>query len=162
VCAYHYVQLSHTTQHRTILIIFPCPPDNHHSSGDIHWRGGQWRKKNNIRDQLHASKFQVQNKTSDRLTWLSNFHTFSLEMLIRRFRADIQPLHTFTRQLVLDNAPITTSSSIFCLTSLLFSSRVTPGGPSPQRRKQKILFTGRMPFCHPTNSFEAMKEIVCR
>jgi len=29
------------TQHRTVLIIFPSyPPDGHHSSGDVYWRGG--------------------------------------------------------------------------------------------------------------------------
>jgi len=29
VCAYHCVQLLYTIQHRTVLIIFPYPPDKH-------------------------------------------------------------------------------------------------------------------------------------
>ena len=38
LCAYHCVQLSYITQHRTGLIIFSYPPDNHHRSDAIFWR----------------------------------------------------------------------------------------------------------------------------
>ena len=41
LCAHHCAQLSYTTQHRTVLIISPSyPPDNHHCSDDVYWRGG--------------------------------------------------------------------------------------------------------------------------
>jgi len=38
-CAYHCVQLTYTTQHRTVLIIPSYPPDNHHSADNVYWRG---------------------------------------------------------------------------------------------------------------------------
>jgi len=38
VYAYHCAQLSYPTQHRTVLIIFP--PDEHHSSDAVSWKGG--------------------------------------------------------------------------------------------------------------------------
>jgi len=40
VCAYHYTQLSYTTAQNN----FPSyPPDNHYSSDDVYWRGGELR-----------------------------------------------------------------------------------------------------------------------
>jgi len=43
VCsAYRCAQLLYTTQHRTVLIIFPSyPPENHHSSDDIYREDGE-------------------------------------------------------------------------------------------------------------------------
>ena len=39
MCVYYCAQL-YTTQHRTVLIIFPSyPPDNHYSPDDVYWRG---------------------------------------------------------------------------------------------------------------------------
>jgi len=38
VCTHHCAQLSYTTRHRTVPIIFASyPPDNHHSSDDVYW-----------------------------------------------------------------------------------------------------------------------------
>jgi len=39
-CVHYCAQLSYTTQHRTVLIIFPPRhPDNHHSSDNVYWWG---------------------------------------------------------------------------------------------------------------------------
>jgi len=43
VCAYHCAQLSYTTQHSAVLIIFALmsyPLDKHQSSDAVYWRGG--------------------------------------------------------------------------------------------------------------------------
>jgi len=37
-CAYDCAQLQYTIQYRTVLIIFPLPPDNHHSSDVVYRR----------------------------------------------------------------------------------------------------------------------------
>jgi len=37
VCVCCCAKLSYKTQHRTVLIIFTHPPDNHHSSDNVHW-----------------------------------------------------------------------------------------------------------------------------
>ena len=42
--AYDCAQLQYTIQHRTVLIISPLlPPDKHHSSDAVYWRGGGHR-----------------------------------------------------------------------------------------------------------------------
>jgi len=38
VCVYHCAQLSYTTQHRTVLIIFPLILHKHQSSDAVYWR----------------------------------------------------------------------------------------------------------------------------
>jgi len=41
-CAYHYAQLSYisVTAHQSSDNLLSHPPDNHHSSDDVYWRGG--------------------------------------------------------------------------------------------------------------------------
>ena len=48
VCAYHYVQLSYATQHRTVLTsdnLPSHPPDNHRCSDDVYQSEGVAKEK---------------------------------------------------------------------------------------------------------------------
>jgi len=82
VCTYHCAQLSYTTQHRTVLIIFPYPPDNHHCSGVVYGT----RYKTKFLGMMHMISLEqmLLHDTAIRM-WLTTaslpFHAFSKSSL---------------------------------------------------------------------------------